>query len=88
MGGFGALHIGLKYPDLFASVTGNSPAMIEAVPEGMGSQTYWDAEWPGAVAKARLDKVRRQRIRIIIGDQDGLFAGAKKFSESLTALWA
>ena len=86
MGGFGALHVGLKFPDLFASVTGNSPAMIEAVPEGMGSQAYWDAEWPGAVAKAQLDKVRRQRIRIIIGDQDGLFEGAKKFSESLTAL--
>jgi endo-1,4-beta-xylanase len=86
MGGFGALHVGLKYPDLFASVTGNSPAMIEAVPEGMGSQPYWDTEWPGAVAKTNLDKVKRQRIRIIIGDQDGLFAGAKKFAESLTTL--
>jgi endo-1,4-beta-xylanase len=86
MGGFGALHVGLKYPDLFASVTGNSPAMIEAVPEGMGSQPYWDKEWPGAVAKTNLDKVKRQRIRIIIGDQDGLFAGAKKFAESLTTL--
>jgi endo-1,4-beta-xylanase len=86
MGGFGALHLGLKYPDLFASVTANSPAMVENVPDGMGSQAFWDREWPAAVAKTRLDKVKRQRIRIIIGDQDGLFEGARKFSDALTAL--
>jgi acetyl esterase/lipase len=86
MGGFGALHIGLKYPDLFSSVTGNSPAMIENVPDGMGSQAYWDREWPATVARANLETVRRQRLRVIIGDQDSLFAGAKRFSEALTAL--
>lgn len=86
MGGFGALHLGFKYPELFTAVTANSPAMVEAVPDGMGSQAFWEAEWPAALAKARLETVRQQRIRIIIGDQDNLFAGAKKFSESIAGL--
>ena len=86
MGGFGALHIGLKYPDLFATVTGNSPAMIDAPTDGMGDQKYWDTQKPLTLAKANLAKVKTQKVRIIIGDKDGLFAGAKAFSEQLTAL--
>ena len=86
MRGYGALHIGLKYPDLFAAVTGNSPAMIEDVPDGMGSQTFWEAQAPAALAKANLEKVRQQRIRVIIGEEDSLFAGAKRLADALAAL--
>ena len=86
MGGFGALHIGFKYPDLFAAVTGNSPALVENVTDGIGDQAFWDAQAPATLAKTNVDKVRKQAIRIIVGDQDGLFPVGKKLDETLTEL--
>jgi enterochelin esterase-like enzyme len=86
MGGYGALHIGFKYPDLFTAVTGNSPALVEQVTDGMGSQAFWEREAPAALAKTNLDKVRRQAIRIIVGDQDNLFGVGKKLADTLTSL--
>jgi endo-1,4-beta-xylanase len=86
MGGFGALHIGLKYPDLFAAVTGNSPALVENTTDNIGTQAFWEAQAPAVLAKANLDKVKRQSIRIIVGDKDGLFAVGKKLDGILTEL--
>jgi S-formylglutathione hydrolase FrmB len=86
MGGFGALHIGFKYPDLFAAVTGNSPALVENVTDGVGDQAFWVDQAPATLAKANIDKVRKQAIRIIVGDQDGLFPVGKKLDETLTEL--
>jgi len=37
MGGFGALHFGLKHPDLFGSVSAHSAALMEEPPEAMTS---------------------------------------------------
>ncbi len=37
MGGFGALHMGLKYPELFGSVSAHSAALMEKPPEAMTS---------------------------------------------------
>ncbi len=86
MGGYGALHIGLKYPDLFAAVTGNSPALIENVTDGVGDQAFWAAEMPLALATKNADKVRRQSIRVICGTADNLFTGAKAFHDQLAKL--
>jgi S-formylglutathione hydrolase FrmB len=86
MGGFGALHIGFKYPDLFSAVTGNSPALVENVTDGVGDQEFWVREAPATLARANIDKVRKQKIRIIVGDQDSLFAVGKKLDEALTAM--
>jgi len=86
MGGYGALHLGFKYPALFTAVTGNSPALVENVTDGVGDQTFWVAQAPATLAKANVDKVRTQRIRIIVGDQDSLFAVGKKLEEALTEL--
>jgi enterochelin esterase-like enzyme/dienelactone hydrolase len=86
MGGFGALHIGFKYPDLFAAVTGNSPALIENVADGVGDQAFWVAQAPATLAKANTENVRKQAIRIICGDQDSLFAVGKKLDDALTEL--
>jgi S-formylglutathione hydrolase FrmB len=86
MGGFGALHVGFKYPDLFAAVTGNSPALVENVTDGVGDQAFWVAQAPATLAKINIDKVRKQAIRIIVGDQDGLFPVGKKLDETLTSL--
>jgi enterochelin esterase-like enzyme len=84
MGGYGALHVGFKYPELFVAVTGNSPALVENVTDGVGSQDFWVSQAPATLAKANLDKVRTQKIRIIVGDQDSLFAVGKKLEEGLT----
>jgi enterochelin esterase-like enzyme/dienelactone hydrolase len=86
MGGFGALHLGFKYPKVFGAVTANSPALIKNVTDGVGSQAFWDAQSPEALARANTDKIRRQSIRIICGDKDGLFAGAQAMDSLLTGL--
>jgi endo-1,4-beta-xylanase len=86
MGGFGALHVGFKYPDLFAAVTGNSPALIENVTDGVGDQEFWVSQSPLTLATKNADKVRRQSIRIICGTADNLFAGAKTFHDELAKL--
>ena len=86
MGGYGALHIGFKYPDLFVAVTGNSPALVENVTDDVGSQDFWVREAPGTLAAANADKLKRQQIRIIVGDQDSLFPVGKKLDDVLTGL--
>jgi endo-1,4-beta-xylanase len=86
MGGFGALHIGFKYSDLFAAVTGNSPALIENVADSVGDQAFWEAQAPATLAKANIENVRKQAIRIICGDRDSLFAVGKKLDDALTEL--
>jgi endo-1,4-beta-xylanase len=86
MGGYGALHIGFKYPDLFAAVTGNSPALIENVPDGVGDQPFWASQMPLTLATKNSDKVRRQSIRVICGTADNLFAGAKSLHDELVKL--
>jgi enterochelin esterase-like enzyme len=86
MGGFGALHLGFKYPELFSTVTGNSPALIRNVTDGVGSQAFWDTQTPESLARANTVKIRQQRIRVICGDKDGLFPGAQEFDKVLTSL--
>jgi endo-1,4-beta-xylanase len=86
MGGFGALHIGFKYPDLFTAVTGNSPALVENVTDGVGDQAFWIAEGPLQLAKTNADKLRRQSIRIICGTMDNLMTGARSLHDSLTEI--
>jgi endo-1,4-beta-xylanase len=86
MGGFGALHLGFKYPDQFIAVTGNSPANVQAVTDGMGTQAYWDSQSLKASATANAAKLKSQSIRVIIGDQDGLLPVAKLVDTLLTDL--
>ena len=86
MGGYGALRLGFKYADMFAAVTGNSPAVFEKPANGMGSQEYWTAQSIMSFARANSVKLRRQKIRIIAGDQDSLFPAAKKVDELLSDL--
>jgi len=56
------------------------------VTDGVGNQAFWVAQAPATVAKANVAKVRTQRIRIIVGDQDSLFSVGKKLDEALTEL--
>ena len=86
MGGYGALHIGFKYPQLFAAVTGNSAALIHDVTDNMGTQEFWISQMPATLARANLATVRQQSIRIIIGEQDNLITGCRLLSKDLTSI--
>lgn len=98
MGGYGALRLGFKYPELFTAVTGNSPALIAIESFSTGSnlemfqntfgadRTYYDESGPWYLAEKNAAKVRMQSIRIICGDRDGLFARAQWMDGILTKL--
>jgi enterochelin esterase-like enzyme len=89
MGGAGALTLALKHPDLFSSVVSYGAAVIDGARES--------ARWPtrehfeqysawGAV-KRNADQIRnRLRIRMVCGDQDGLFGTNLKFQALLDEL--
>jgi acetyl esterase/lipase len=86
MGGYGALRLGFKYADMFAAVTGNSPAVFEKAARGIGSQAFWEAQSIASFARANSDTLKRKKIRIITGDQDSLFPAATKVNEVLSGL--
>jgi enterochelin esterase-like enzyme/dienelactone hydrolase len=86
MGGYGALHIGFKYPDLFSAVTGNAPAIVANTTDGVGDQAFWESQLPVTFAKQNLAKVKTQKIRIISGTKDSLFPIAQKMDADLTSL--
>ena len=47
MGGYGALHYGFKYPEMFAAVSANMPALIEHVPPELSQE--WQQESMGTI---------------------------------------
>jgi acetyl esterase/lipase/enterochelin esterase-like enzyme len=98
MGGYGALRIGFKYPELFSAVTGNSPALIDIENFSTGNnlemfratfgadRAYYDEAGPWSLAAKNAVKIRAQRVRIICGDKDGLFPRAQWIDGVLTTL--
>jgi len=92
MGGFGALHNGFSHPELFIAVTGNSPccstiddasATSPSSAVYSGDRNYFIAMAPSTLAVKNASLVRQQRIRIICGTKDALFAGATFVHEEL-----
>ncbi len=47
MGGFGALHYGFKYPEMFAAVSASMPALIEHLPREFSQE--WQRKLMGAI---------------------------------------
>jgi enterochelin esterase-like enzyme len=86
MGGYGALHIGFKYPDLFTAVTGNSPALVDITTDGVGDREFAESQRPLTLARANAARLKTQKIRIICGTADNLFTGAKELEGQLTEL--
>ncbi len=98
MGGYGALRLGFKYPDLFVAVTANSPALInvESFSAGNdlemfretfgGDRAYYEASAPWSLAEKNAAAVRTQRIRIICGEEDRLVARARWMDGVLSGL--
>jgi endo-1,4-beta-xylanase len=96
MGGYGAAHLGFKYPDVFGIVGVMAGALIEpretvqpAVFEKMfgADQDYVKANDPLELLRTNAGAIRgRTRIRIAVGDQDRLRARDQALHELLGEL--
>ncbi len=100
MGGYGALRIGFSHPELFCAVTGNSAAMVpfESVNNGRNGAdapavvtfgndpAYFDAASPFTIAEKNPEKLRTQKIRLIVGDKDNLIVRSVALDETLKKL--
>jgi len=87
MGGGGAMRIALRHPELFSSVVSYGGALIRADPRRpnqsrFGSEEYVARNNPWALIEANANRVReRLRIRMVCGDQDGLFQANVEFKD-------
>ena len=98
MGGYGAAHLGLKYPELFAAVVVNAGALLSPdvanIPKdgpmfGVfgADNARRRAEHPRELARANADQLRgRTRIRIGCGSRDHLLAVNQDLHEVLGEL--
>jgi len=94
MGGFGALRLGFKYPQLFGAVSALAPSIKpmaqepEVVREPFGNDpAYWDEAGPWNIVKQHAGEIRGQtRLRLLVGDQDPLLAPVTDYHALLTSL--
>ncbi len=101
MGGYGALRLAFKHPEMFAAVSAHSAALIEELPKGAGDSSvstmigtafgrpldndYWKRQSPFAYAKTA--DLKGLKIYFDCGDRDyfGFDAGARALDKLLTA---
>ena len=87
MGGGGAIRIALKYPEVVSSVVSYGGALIRADRQRpnqrrFGSPEYFARDNPWTLIEANADRVRENlRIRMVCGDQDGLFQANVEFKD-------
>jgi acetyl esterase/lipase len=102
MGGFGAAHLGFKYPDLFGTISISAGALIDfsaASPRddtrrSRVFRTVWggdaerfQADNPSTLARANADRIRgRTLVRSFCGDLDSLLPLNDRFHELLQEL--
>ncbi len=99
MGGYGAGHLGFKYPELFGTVVIDAGALIgETAINGPnigpifqgawgGDKDRFWAEHPTTLATKNAEQIRgKQRIRIGCGGDDNLLARNRELHELLTKL--
>jgi len=94
MGGYGALRLGFKYPELFGTVSALAPSVTEmkdeppVVTEPYGDdQAYYDTVDPRTLVKQNAAAIRgRTNIRLLVGGEDGLARPLKAYSDLLDSL--
>ena len=94
MGGYGALRLGFKFPELFGVVSGLAPSITDMkdeppfVTEPFGNdQQFYDAVGPWNVVKAHAAEIRgRTVVRLLVGDRDRLLPLVKQYSQLLDSL--
>jgi len=97
MGGYGAGHLGFKYPELFGIVVINAGALIDPtltnIPKDSPMFSVFGndnerrvAEHPLTLARKNADKLRATHIRIGCGSLDGLLPRNQELHDLLTQL--
>jgi enterochelin esterase-like enzyme len=93
MGGFGALMLAFRHPDLFSSVVSYGAALINAEradPKPGGrwvSREHFDEYDPRSLAKRNAERIRDSlRVRVVCGEEDGLFPANVTFKALLDEL--
>lgn len=97
MGGYGALHLGMKHPTLFGAISSVAPAILQDLKDEPKERTfdtfgddeaYYDANGPWTLARENADALRQGcAIRLLAGDQDArLRSTLLAFHELLTQL--
>ncbi len=102
MGGYGAAHLGFKFPELFGVVSDLAGAVLDVdffarYSNGRilkdvfsGDRDTFQRNHPFTLAEKNADAIRgKTLVRIVVGDQDtgrGTFDANRKFDESLTRL--
>lgn len=97
MGGWGAAHLGFKYPDLFGVVCIDAGALLDAdalrerhpdiFEQTFGTAENYLANHPRTLIEKNADKVRgRTFVHIGVGEKDQLLRVNQEYHELLTAL--
>jgi len=96
MGGYGAAHLGFKYPDVFglvgvmagALITPSASVQPRVFEKMYGSDpAYVEANSPSTLVRKNAEAIRgRTAVRVAVGDQDGLQVQDKAFHGLLTEL--
>jgi endo-1,4-beta-xylanase len=92
MGGGGALRLAIKYPEMFSSVVSYGAALIRSDRFRAGDSRYGTKEnfhlnSPWGLIEQNADRVKgKLRIRMVCGDQDGLFPLNVAFKDLLGKL--
>lgn len=97
MGGYGAAHLGFKYPELFGTVVINAGALIDPTVTNIprdgpmagvfgADNARRVAEHPFTLARKNAARLRTTHIRIGCGSEDGLFALNRQLHTLLTEL--
>lgn len=97
MGGYGALRLGFKYPEVFGVVSSYAAALHteNTLAERRrpifaevfdSDRDYGRPTTPWAIVKQNADKLRGQTIRLIIGTADGLLEWNREYHALLNGL--
>jgi endo-1,4-beta-xylanase len=95
MGGYGSLHLGFKYPELFGVVSSIAPSIttFEMEREEVISGTfeddtaYFNSNSPATLVQKNAYLIRgKTAIRLLIGDKDFLYDLVQAFHIQLTEL--
>ncbi len=88
MGGYGSLHLGFKYPELFGVVSSIAPSITtyemerkEVILPTFGNDTaYFNRNSPATLVELNDERIKgKTSIRLLIGDKDFLFDLLQEF---------
>jgi enterochelin esterase-like enzyme len=93
MGGFGALRLGFKFPQVFGVVSALAPSITNyrdepaCIVAAFGDQDYYDRVGPWEMARQNAAAIRESSaVRLLVGDQDRLLPLVQKYDGLLTEL--